>query len=68
MISKYRHFPRNIDSLGDRDKKRVLNAIVLSPVRMSKISGRNVCMPKASMHLPAYFPRNIDSLGDRAKK
>ena len=22
MISKYRHFPRNIDSLGDRAKKR----------------------------------------------
>ena len=33
--------------------------MVLSPARMSKVCGRNVCVPKASMHLSEYVRDNI---------
>ena len=41
---------------------RILSAMVLSPVGMSKVCGRNVRMPKASMQPPAYFRNNIRHL------
>ena len=40
----------------------VLCAMVLSPVELSKVRGRYVCMPMASIHPPAYFRDNVRHL------
>ena len=53
VITKYRHFPRNIDSLGITVKKRFFRQ---KSVLISVITNYR------------HFPRTIASVGDRAEK